>query len=173
MTGLAKRFVVPGFCCEWLLMKDSSKKITHLREILRNLQTLYGMPPTPLLKSLKFFFEMQNEEVSKCRMEIVKKNYEICEKLFGESLRGWQLGKVNASFFGCVRFSKEDFREDVGVNSDVDLVNLLARDEGLLVTPGSFVNQGDCIRFFLMNENPESYVMFVERLRSFYEKNCV
>lgn len=82
MSGLAKRFVCPGFCCEWLVIKDSNNKIKKVAEILGNIEHLYGMPPTPLINNLDFFFEMQNPEISKKRMAIVEKNYHLLREAF-------------------------------------------------------------------------------------------
>lgn len=124
MCGLAKRFVCPGYCCEWLVVKDHSNKLLKQKQILKNIEDLYGGPPTPLVRNLNFFFEMQNSEVNGQRMAIVKNNYEICKKAF--SVFGgkvWKLSHSNAAFFAAVRFWVEDFRPELGIENDLDMAN--------------------------------------------------
>ena len=172
MCGLAKRFVVPGYCCEWLVVRDNSNKLLKQRQILTNLETIYGGPPTPLLQNLNFFFEMQNSEVNGQRMAIVQNNYEICKKAF--SVFGgkvWKLSHSNAAFFAAVRFWVEDFRPELGIKNDLDMANQLAAEENLLVTPGSWCNEPKCFRIFLMSEKTEHYTQIVCRLKSFYARN--
>ena len=124
MAGLAKRFVVPGYCCEWLVVKDNCGVIKKQRQILGNLEQAFGGPPTPLLKNLNFFFEMQNEDVKNERMAIVKSNYEVCKEAF-EVFGGkvWKLSYSNAAFFAAVRFWTEDFDPNCKIENDIDMVN--------------------------------------------------
>ena len=119
---------------------------------------------------------MQNSEVNKRRMEIVKENYDTLKSNFDKVEdkifhNAFKLCKTNAAFFCGIKFNPECFSVDLNIKNSVDMSNILAQQENILVTPGYFVNEERCFRVFLMSPDQRDYTECVERLTNFCKNN--
>lgn len=134
VNGPSKCFMVPGWRCGYLAIKDPQGKIRELTKSLKLLRNLVGNVSTPVMTAVTVGYQNWSESMKhlEAMLSHIRKAKEILVKRLSE-IGGVSVGSPRGTFYIFPRFTQAEEKW----KSDLDFALDLADSTGLLFVPGS------------------------------------
>ncbi|EPS57732.1 tyrosine aminotransferase, partial [Genlisea aurea] len=168
LGSMSKRWLVPGWRLGWLAIHDphATLKTNQFVGRLKKYTNICGGPATFIQAAVPAIIEERQEVFFKKTLYLLEKAAQFCyEKI--EKIDGLSCSyKPQGSMMFMVKVNVSELDE---ISDDVDFCFKLAREESLIILPGSIVGLKDWIRIsFAVDASSLEEAM--ERLQSFCER---
>lgn len=134
-SGLAKRFLVPGWRFGWIAIKDAGNDLSEIRRGLFDLSGLIIGANTLIQAALSEFFENTPETFYANTNKLLEANAETICNLLGR-VEGLTVIRPQGSMYALVRIEPGLFA-DFEANDDIKFSELLLAEQSVSVLPGT------------------------------------
>jgi tyrosine aminotransferase len=134
-SGLAKRFLVPGWRFGWIAIKDSGHDLSEIRDGLFDLSGLIVGANTLTQAALPGIFEKTPETFYQNTTKLMESNAEIISLLLGQ-VEGLRVIKPQGALYALVGLEK-GFFEAFADGEDIQFSEMLLAEQSVSVLPGT------------------------------------
>ncbi|KAK8455512.1 hypothetical protein SEVIR_4G127400v4 [Setaria viridis] len=169
LGAISKRWAVPGWRFGWIAICDQKciLKETKVFHSLRSFRMLTGDPATFVLGAIPHIMKNTNDEFFSKIIKLLKETAEICYSEIKEINCITCPHKPEGSFFMMVKL---DISQLSDISDDIDFCRKLAKEESVMVLPGTALGMENWLRITFASEPPK-LKQGLERVKSFCQRH--
>ncbi|XP_078176735.1 nicotianamine aminotransferase 1-like isoform X1 [Carex rostrata] len=169
LGSLSKGWIVPGWRLGWVVMTDPKAilKETKVIDSIRNFLEISADPATFIQAAVPQIIERTKNGYFERIVNLLRVTAEICYAKIKEISCITCPRKPEASMFVMVKLELSLLD---GINDDVDFCFKLAKEESVVLCPGSVLEMKNWLRITFAVE-PSSLELGLERLKSFCQRH--
>ncbi|KAF8765662.1 hypothetical protein HU200_008159 [Digitaria exilis] len=169
LGAISKRWVVPGWRFGWIAICDPKHilKETKVFNSLRSFKMLTSDPATFIQGAIPHIMKNTNDEFFSKIIKLLKETAEICYSEIKETKCIICPQKPEGSFFMMVKL---DLSQLSDISDDVDFCRKLAKEESVMLLPGTALGMENWLRITFASEPPK-LKQGLERVKSFCQRH--
>ncbi|KAF8719793.1 hypothetical protein HU200_024550 [Digitaria exilis] len=169
LGAISKRWVVPGWRFGWIAICDPKYilKETKVFNSLRSFKMLTSDPATFIQGAIPHIMKNTNDEFFSKIIKLLKETAEICYSEIKETKCITCPQKPEGSFFMMVKL---DLSQLSDISDDVDFCRKLAKEESVMLLPGTALGMENWLRITFASEPPK-LKQGLERVKSFCQRH--
>ncbi|CAN6221305.1 unnamed protein product [Urochloa humidicola] len=169
LGAISKRWAVPGWRFGWIAICDPKciLKETKVFHSLRTFRMLTADPATFVQGAIPHIMKNTNNEFFSKIIKLLKETAEICYDEIKEIKCITCPYKPEGSFFMMVKL---DISQLSDISDDVDFCRKLAKEESVMVLPGTALGMENWLRITFASEPPK-LKQGLERVKSFCQRH--
>ncbi|KAG8070537.1 hypothetical protein GUJ93_ZPchr0006g45661 [Zizania palustris] len=167
--SLSKRWIVPGWRLGWIAVCDPSKFLqqTKIATLITNFLNVSTDPATFIQGALPHILENTKEEFFKRVIDLLTETSEICYREIKDIKCITCPHKPQGSMFVMVKLNLHLLE---GIHDDVDFCCQLAKEESVILCPGSVLGMENWVRITFAIDS-SSLVDGLKRIKSFCQRH--
>ncbi|XP_022971158.1 tyrosine aminotransferase-like isoform X3 [Cucurbita maxima] len=170
LGSLSKRWSVPGWRLGWIVITDPHRTLEKhgIVESIRNYLNITPSPPTFIQAALPQILAQPSDEFFSDLLGLLRENANILYEKINEIPCFTCPNRPEGSMLAMVKLNLEQLE---GVSDDLDFCNKVAKEESVLIIPGSAVGMKNWLRLSFGIERC-SIEDGAARLKAFYERHA-
>ncbi|KAJ4788728.1 Tyrosine aminotransferase [Rhynchospora pubera] len=169
LGAISKRWVVPGWRLGWIATTDPKGILrkTKVVDSIRSILDITTDPATFIQGAVPQIIEKTTDDFFNNIIHVLRDAAELCYNIIKDIKCITCPHKPEGSMFVMVKLNLSYL---VDISDDVDFCSKLAKEESVIVLPGSALEMKNWLRITFAVE-PTSLVVGLERLKSFCERH--
>ncbi|KAJ4958226.1 hypothetical protein NE237_025337 [Protea cynaroides] len=170
LGSLSKRWLVPGWRLGWFVVNDPTAilKETKVFDSIKGCLHVFSDPTTFVQGAIPYILGKTNKDFYRNIISVLKQNSEVCYNKINEMPCITYPHKSEGSLYAMVKLMPS-LLEDI--DDDMDFCLKLAKEESVIVLPGTVTGMKNWLRIFFAIE--PSYVEDgLERMKSFCHRHA-
>ncbi|XP_008783141.1 nicotianamine aminotransferase 1-like [Phoenix dactylifera] len=170
LGSISKRWVVPGWRLGWIATSDPNGvlKETKIVDGILNFLNISSDPATFIQGAIPHILEFTKDDFFNKIIDILRQTADICYEKIKEIGCITCPHKPEGSMFVMVKLNLSHLED---INDDVDLCNKLAKEESVIIAPGSALGMKNWLRITFAID-PSSLEDGLDRLKSFCQRHA-
>ncbi|OWM91065.1 probable aminotransferase TAT2 [Punica granatum] len=170
LGSISKRWIVPGWRLGWIVTTDPNGILNRsgVVESIKGFLNISADPATFIQGAIPHIFEKTTDDFFSRIISILKHTADICYEMIKEIPCITCPSKPEGSMFVMVKLNLLMLN---GIKDDVDFCLKLAKEESVIVLPGTAVGLKNWLRVTFAIE-PSSLEEGLRRIKAFYERHA-
>jgi tyrosine aminotransferase len=167
VSGLAKRYLVPGWRVGWICVYDKTKALDNIRIGINKMTTVILGANTLIQGAIPDILENEPKEFIGDLNKILERNSTLIMKQLSQ-VKGLEITQPYGAFYVMVKIDTSLFSDDI--QDDVSFSAKLLKEESVMVLPGQCFNMKNFFRIVLCATEEKLCESF-KRIEEFCQRN--